>query len=189
MQIPLQIVAQGVELSPGTQEIITEYAKKLETFFDRIMGCRVTVSVPNRWPQAGPITHRVRVDLTVPGGELIVKRQPHLNLLEAIQDAFQVAGRQLQDYVKQLPPEPLPESRIRPGRARVIRLFPWEGYGFLGTPDGREIYFHRHSVLKGGFDRLEVGMEVRFAEEEGIEGPQASSVAIAGRRRRARPKR
>jgi cold shock CspA family protein len=59
-------------------------------------------------------------------------------------------------------------------------LFPEEGYGFLATPDGREIYFHRHSVLHPGFDRLAIGTEVRFVEESGEKGPQASTVAIAG---------
>jgi cold shock CspA family protein len=62
----------------------------------------------------------------------------------------------------------------------VNRLFPEEGYGFLETPDGREIYFHRHSVLYPGFDRLAIGTEVRFVEEPGEKGPQASTVAIAG---------
>jgi cold shock CspA family protein len=44
---------------------------------------------------------------------------------------------------------------------------------------GSEIYFHRHSVLSPGFDHLAVGTEVRFAEEEGDRGPQASTVEIA----------
>jgi cold shock CspA family protein len=53
-----------------------------------------------------------------------------------------------------------------------------EGYGFLTTPEGREIYFHRHSVLEPGFDRLDIDAEVRFAEEQGEKGPQASTVYI-----------
>jgi len=61
-------------------------------------------------------------------------------------------------------------------------LFPKQDYGFLETPDGREIYFHRNSVLHPGFDRLEIGTEVRFVEELGQEGPQASTVAIVGTR-------
>jgi cold shock CspA family protein len=67
----------------------------------------------------------------------------------------------------------------------VVRLFPQEGYGFLQAPDGREIYFHEKSVLKGAFGRLKVGDEVRYAEELGEEGPQASTVAVARRERRA----
>lgn len=41
-----------------------------------------------------------------------------------------------------------------------------EGYGFIETADGREVYFHRNSVLDDAFEHL-VGSEVRFAEEMG----------------------
>jgi cold shock CspA family protein len=61
-----------------------------------------------------------------------------------------------------------------------VRLFPEDGFGFLEAPDGREVYFHRNSVLEG-FETLEVGSEVRFAEEQGIEGPQASTVSLVGK--------
>ena len=63
---------------------------------------------------------------------------------------------------------------------KVNKLMPDESYGFLKTLDGREIYFHRNSVLHEGFDRLKVGTEVNFVEEEGKEGPQASTVKITG---------
>ena len=49
------------------------------------------------------------------------------------------------------------------------------------APDGREIYFHRNSVLDAGFDRVSVGAEVRFVEEEGVRGPQASTVRLVGK--------
>ena len=49
------------------------------------------------------------------------------------------------------------------------------------TLDGREVYFHKNSVLAPGFDHLEVGHEVHFAEEMGEKGPQASTVRLAGR--------
>jgi cold shock CspA family protein len=49
------------------------------------------------------------------------------------------------------------------------------------TADGREIYFHSHSVLPPGFSSPTVGTEVRFAEEEGVKGPQASTVAIVNK--------
>jgi cold shock CspA family protein len=51
-----------------------------------------------------------------------------------------------------------------------------EGYGFIEASDGREIYFHRNSVLGDGFDDLEVGATVTFNEEQGERGPQASTV-------------
>lgn len=49
-------------------------------------------------------------------------------------------------------------------------------YGFSETADGRQIYFHRNSVLDWDFNRLTVGSEVRFTEEIGEKGPQASTV-------------
>lgn len=183
MQTPLRVIADGLELGETERASIEAHAAKLETFFHRLLGCRVTVSAPNRWAQDGPVLYQIRIALTVPGEELVIERQPEPNLLDAIQEAFQVAGRRLQDFVRRLAPTDPPEARARPSRGRVNRLFPWEGYGFLETPDGREIYFHRNSVLMGGFERLEVGSEVRFAEEEGNEGPQASSVSVAGGRR------
>jgi cold shock CspA family protein len=67
------------------------------------------------------------------------------------------------------------------GTVRLLRKD--EDYGFLEAPDGREVYFHRNSVLNGGFDRLTPGTRVAFAEEAGEEGPQASTVRRAGKHR------
>ncbi|HEX6203170.1 MAG TPA: cold shock domain-containing protein, partial [Thermoanaerobaculia bacterium] len=55
-----------------------------------------------------------------------------------------------------------------------------EGYGFIAADDGREIYFHKNAVLPPGFDEIAVGSRVRFHEEQGNEGPQASTVEILG---------
>jgi cold shock CspA family protein len=65
--------------------------------------------------------------------------------------------------------------------SRVARLFLKAGYGFLVTADNREIYFNRASVLNQGFNRLKPGDEVRFFEEEGVKGPQASTVERVGK--------
>src|SRR5205823_4404747 len=43
------------------------------------------------------------------------------------------------------------------------------------------IYFHRNSVVGAGFDRLTLGALVRFSEEMGEKGPQASTVKIMKR--------
>jgi cold shock CspA family protein/ribosome-associated translation inhibitor RaiA len=182
VRFPVQITAQGLELTETDQDVIRSAAEKLEQFFARLVGCRVSVSVPNRFTQAEPIAHNVRIDLTVPGDELVIKRQPQVKLLDAIQDAFMVAGRRLKEYASRLPGAAAPPSRTAPRRARVVRLMLWEGYGFLEANDGHEIYFHRNSVRNGAFERLEIGDQVRFAEEEGDEGPQASTVDVARRR-------
>jgi cold shock CspA family protein len=68
-------------------------------------------------------------------------------------------------------------KRHEPAReGRVARIARAEGYGFIETQDGREVYFNRNSVVGGSFDGLDVGTSVRFAEELGEKGPQASTV-------------
>jgi cold shock CspA family protein len=61
---------------------------------------------------------------------------------------------------------------------RVTQIFPLQGYGFLETPDGREIYFHQHALSENDFRMVDVGSTVHFSEEEGDEGPQASHVQL-----------
>lgn len=71
--------------------------------------------------------------------------------------------------------------RIEPPHAPIRTLVPHRDQVLLEMADGWEISFHRNSVLNGGFDDLEVGMEVAFAEEMGENGPQASTVKPVGR--------
>ena len=56
--------------------------------------------------------------------------------------------------------------------------FPDAGYGFIVSADGRDVYFHRNSVRNERFEDMEEGMEVVFVEEQGLRGPQASSVKL-----------
>ena len=182
MQIPLQIAARNVMIGEPTRALIRKYVDKLETFSTRITGCHVTVEVPQRFPAGPAMTFNVHVDLTVPGDEIVVGRQEHAELETAIQNAFDAAGRRLQDYVRELEPQAA-AGRAATATGWVVRLFPYEGYGFLTTPDQREIYFHRNSVRRGTFDSLEVGTAVRFTEEQGDKGPQASTVTVAAKRR------
>jgi cold shock CspA family protein/ribosome-associated translation inhibitor RaiA len=173
MELPLQITSKNLDLSESAETAIREAATKLESFASRIMSCRVMVEVPNRRHQTGSL-YNVRLDVHVPGKEIVIKRQSQPALAAAVQEAFDVAGRRLQDYVRrQRGDVKVPNA---PPRGVVSRLLRWEGYGFLTTADGRELYFDRKSVLNDGFDKLAEGDEVRFAEEMGDKGPQASSV-------------
>jgi cold shock CspA family protein len=176
MQVPLQVTVRDLSLSEAATAEIRAKAADLETYYDSIISCRVVVEGPVRHHHTGPFT--VRIDLSVPGAELVVDRHADKDLYVAIRDAFDAARRRLEDYARRQ--RGTVKVHEEASRGRVTKLFPEAGYGFLETPEGREIYFHRHSVLHPGFDRLEIGMEVRFAEEEGEKGPQASSVAIVG---------
>jgi cold shock CspA family protein/ribosome-associated translation inhibitor RaiA len=175
MEEPLQIGYRDVTPSAAVERAIRERAEKLDEFYDRITGCRVVVESPHRRQRQGRRFH-VRVELAVPGRVIVVNRNPKPH--QEYEDVY-VAIR---DYVRES--RGFTKSHTAPPEGRIARLVPAGGYGFIETSDGREVYFHHNAVVDGAFERLEVGMPVRFAEEIGTRGPQASSVHPRGRSQR-----
>lgn len=183
MKIPLQITFHGVAASDTVEQKIREAAANLEQFHDDIMSCRVVVEAPHRRHRKGTLYH-LRIDVSVTGQELVVNRDPgdrdaHEDVYVMIRDAFAAMERQLRELSRKKQGE-VKRDLVAP-HGVVVSLFPETGYGFIETGDGREIYFHKNSVLDSGFSRLTKGTEVRFSEEEGEKGPQASSVEIVGK--------
>lgn len=73
MELPLQITSHDFALSPGIEAEIRKHADQLDTYYDRIMRCRVVVEAPvGHHRRGGPFN--VRLDLTVPRGELVINR-------------------------------------------------------------------------------------------------------------------
>jgi ribosomal subunit interface protein len=176
MKLPLEISARDVRISDEIEELIREKASKLDKFYDQIIGCRVKLDVPHRSRRSGA-AYNIRIDITVPGGELVVKREPDEDLHAAIVSSFETAQRRVKEYAEKQRGEVKTHSE-KP-MARVARIFPEEGYGFLVTPEGREVYFHENSVLNHKFRELSIGTPVTFSEGAGEEGAQASSVFVA----------
>src|SRR5262249_22682507 len=143
-----------------------------------IVGCRVAIERPQRFQRNGNV-YRVRLFVTAGTRRpIVVSREPrdsdmHDDLRTIVLGAVKAARRQLQGMTEQQRGD---EKSLQEPRALVMRLFPDADHGFLKSLDGREIYFHRNSVLHGDFERLAIGTEVRFEESEGNQGPQASSV-------------
>jgi len=175
MKIPLQITARNLDLAEVFKEEIQKKAEKLDKFYDQIMRCRVVVEVPHRHSREG-ILYKVHIHMTVPGTELVVEREMAEDLEVAIRDAFDAARRKLEDFARRQRGD-VKQHETLP-HARISALFLNKGYGFLTTLDDREIYFHKNSILNRDFKQLKVGMEVRFVEEQGEKGPQASSVTV-----------
>ncbi len=185
MQLPIQITFRQMDTSPSVEAHIRERAEALEKYFDRITGCRVVVEQSTRRQRKGKLYH-IRVDLTVPGREIVVKRDPpehhaHEDILVAVRDVFDAARRQLEDHARKMRGDI--KSHEEPGHGRIARLFAQEGYGFIRSSSGDEIYMHKNAVVGGGFDQLAEGDEVRYVihEGEGEHGPQASSVVPIGK--------
>ncbi len=183
MQKPLKIIFRHMDSSPALEAAVRERAAKLEKFCDEIIGCQVMIEAPHQHHHQGNLYH-FRIDLTVPGKEIVVKRSPddqhaHEDAFVALRDAFDSVRRQLEDYVR------IRRGKVKthdvPAHGRVSCLMPEQDYGRLATPDGREIYFHRNSLIDAEFDDLAIGTELRFVEETGERGPQASSVFVIGK--------
>jgi cold shock CspA family protein len=187
MDTPAEVTFRGTTPQPDIEALVRREATKLERYGRRLVSCRVAIEEPQRHQRAG---NRYRVRLDIGAGlarPIVVTREPdetdmHRELRTIVLDAFRAARRQLQAARQRVRGEE--RAPVEP-RGLVERLVPAAdpdaAYGFLRTLDGRTIYFHRHSVLNDAFDRLTVGTEVRFEEEEGDEGPQASTVAIVSK--------
>ena len=175
MEIPLQITSRNINLTEAIESEIRGKAAKLDKLYDRIMRCRVVVESPHRRRYQGKL-YNVQIKMTVPGAELIVKREPHEDLYVAIRDSFNAARRKLEEFARRRRGDV--KRHEEAPIAHISVLFPEKGYGFITTPDNKEIYFHKHSILNRDFNHLKVGMKVRFAEERGERGPQASTVTI-----------
>lgn len=101
MQIPLQITIRDVEHSEVLEARIRSKVEKLEEFFDRITSCHVVVEMPHKHHQQGK-QFTVRIDIGVPGNEIVVNKDHAEDVYVALRDAFSAAKRQLEDYAQKL---------------------------------------------------------------------------------------
>lgn len=183
MQIPLEITFHNIDRSPSMEAEIRRRAKTLERFTADIVSCRVTVEAPHKHHRHGRLFH-VSVDVRLPGSEIVVNRDPsehraHEDAYVAIRDAFRAARRQVQDAVRKRRGDV--KTHQAPPHGTISVINPDADFGRIKTPQGREIYFHRNSIVGRKFDHLKVGDEVRFSEEPGARGPQATSVQLIGK--------
>ena len=117
MILPLQTTFRNMDASPAVAVRVQKEAERLGRYFDRITSCRVLVEAPHRHHLHGESFH-IRIELRVPGKELVVAHEPtlrheeqseshkhlevkgpHKNVYLAIRDAFKAMRRQLQEYV------------------------------------------------------------------------------------------
>ncbi|MFW5830021.1 MAG: cold shock domain-containing protein [Planctomycetota bacterium] len=177
MDVEPEIHFKDVRASEHRKQLIIDQAVKLERYSRHIIACRISVGRPNDNIDRGS-GYRVRIDVTVPPRhELVVTKESWQgdagdSLETVIRDAFQAMARQLdktedrrRGRVKQHPEQQT--------QGIIDKIYP--DFGFIRSLDGREIYFHRNSVLDD-FKHLEVGSAVAFNEELGDKGPQAATV-------------
>jgi cold shock CspA family protein len=178
MPIPLAIAYDdGLPPTEALRRQVERAALKLDRFSDRIAARRIAVKKrPGRDRQGELIA--VKLTLGVLGERDVIvdcypsaghtRQDPYV----AIREAFNTACRRLRDRER---------GRLRRRKALldgwVDRIAHEDGFGFIETSDGREIYFHRDAVLDGSFDRLRTGSAVCFTEGS-QRGSEASTVRI-----------
>jgi cold shock CspA family protein len=176
MQIPIRIASVHYELPAAAEELIRDRVAWLERFYPSLVECAVTVEGPGGHHRQGGALN-VQLDLRVPGRRnLMISRQGGEDLDGTLRGVFDAARRRLEDVARRQ------RGQVKvhrpPLEGRVAQLLPEAEHGFLTAADGHRVYFHRHAVLPPGFGALQVGELVRFVEEQGTEGPQASTVEV-----------
>src|SRR5437667_11844699 len=100
MQLPVKISYRGLEKSDQIDNLVLDYASRLEKFCDHINRCDVAIEQPNHTHHKGN-QFRVRIDVTVSRGhelgadEKPTDNRPHEPLTKLIRHAFKTMERQL----------------------------------------------------------------------------------------------
>ncbi len=184
METAPQIVFEHMDTSDAARQRVLAELDDLEKFFGRITSARVTLSPPPKEHHKGYLW-RASIHLVLPGGrEVAASNNPHPgrpedDIYSAIEGAFAVARRQLQDEVRQM------EGRVKSHElgteqiGQVARIMPEDGFGFIVTPSGHEVFFSQKKVKHHAFREMKIGTRVYFEEEMGDKGPLATTVRIA----------
>jgi cold shock CspA family protein len=184
MPILLQVTFRGSDPSDAMESVIRHRVSRLERFSDRITRCDVTVDVPHQHRHRSN-HYSLYVDIATASGNIAVKRDPPRDgwaedLPSVVSDTFDSATRQLEEHAQRQPGNMNgDEPHTPPGR--VTQLFPGDGYGFLTTAEGVQVYFNESSLVDAKLASLSVGTEVCFtlAPEDGDEVSRAASVILA----------
>lgn len=125
MEIPIKVTYRHLHPSEGLTRLIEREASKLSRFYDRIVTCEVLVEQEQRHIRHGAPFH-VRIDIGIPGSELVIDTEPSLRVTPAdedaavtrrksaeiaamykdpalaVRDAFRRAKRRLQDHARRV---------------------------------------------------------------------------------------
>ena len=187
MERPLEIAFHNLPPSEALEAEIRKRVAKLEKFFPRLTGCRVSVEALHNQHQTGNL-YEVHIILSVPGRDIAVSREPNKakqryanpDAYVSLRQAFEAAERQLGQFKERRRDAPVsPDGSALTGQVTLIQ--PGDDHGFILTNTGTQLYFHRDSVTNTRFEDLREGDRVHYVEEEGDAGPVATKVRIAAR--------
>jgi ribosomal subunit interface protein len=110
-RMELQVTFRDIPHSDALEDYVRVKAGKLGTFHRRITSCRVALESPHKHRSHGR-PYRVRIDMKVPGAELVVAQGKHAeDAYAAVDEAFHDAERVLKSHASR-------QREITPIRAR-----------------------------------------------------------------------
>ena len=172
--LPLDIHIEGQKV-----EILPEWREKIEAELGRLQKHHSGPILHARVEIIGTAHHHlgafeVHLVVTMPGDVITIIRQGEV-VQPLLVEAFDVLDRRLEERSHIIQQKVKAHEEFA-RRGRIIRLFPEGDYGFIETDDGLEVYFHANALKKGSFAALNPGTAVKFGQEEGDKGPQATWV-------------
>lgn len=175
MKMPVQIQFHNMDPSEALEDSAREHVLKLEMLASDIMSCRVAIDLEQKHKQQGR-PYCVRIDLTLPGHELVVNRVHNEDVYVALRDAFDSMKRQLEDLVRKRRGQE--KQHPVPLHGEIVSMDDQGGFGFIRTAAGDEYYFSRDNVASTPFEHVETGKTVQFIPDLGGEGLQAKRVSL-----------
>lgn len=175
----LKVEGLNLKVRNSWREKVDEEKERLERHHAGLVhNLRITIEQTSSHKEGG---HEVRLIAGVPNDTVVVKRKGE-SVRPLLVEAFDTLGLQLkelqrkrrQSHKVQNQEHAGPES----GVGKIKTLSPYESYGFIIAPDGREIYFHENALKDLNMDELTEGDIVSFGETSGDKGPQASWVRV-----------
>lgn len=174
----LQVEGRNLDIRKSWQEKIESEKERLGRHHPGLVhNLRVTIEGTAHHKEGG---YELVVVASVPSDTVVVKRKGE-QVRALLGDAFDTLGKQLKELQrKRRQTVKVQEGAVvTSGEGVVKKIFPHEFYGFIATPDGREIYFHENALKDLKIDDVNEGDAVKFGEGEGDKGPSASWVKIA----------
>jgi ribosomal subunit interface protein len=106
-KVQTQVTFRDVPVSDAVAAAAEKHAGKLTQHFDRINNCRVVVGLPHRSHHQQGAVYSVRVDVTVPGEEIVINREhrfdhAHEDVYVALHHAFDAMRRRLDDHSRRM---------------------------------------------------------------------------------------
>jgi cold shock CspA family protein/ribosome-associated translation inhibitor RaiA len=181
MQSPANITFRHMQASPEVRQDIETRIADLEKFHHHVVSCNVVVTGPSNRHEHGQEFH-VQLTVQVPGEDIAVSDS--LGQSEATQDlnlllhsVFEVADRKLREQARMMGGREVKHhAEILHGK--IDRIFEGEGYGFIKSDDGNDVYFEEDNLTNSSWEKLRVDMKVRFREGDGDKGPYAMNVHV-----------